>query len=203
MEYKLETDCEDYHILTNAVSQIKSVPGICCEIGTRRGGSMKLIIDSLLANGDYDRNIISIDPYGNIEYISGEGASIRYDYTNNMRNETMVALYQYVIGKPLNLVMFHMEDTEFFQRFADGVPFYNNFKTLQTEYSLVFFDGPHGLDAIRREMEFFYNKTPLGAMWVVDDIHVIPYQELKNFLLDNGFEVFEETKLKASFKRVK
>lgn len=203
MKYQLETDCEDYHVLSNAVKQIKGVPGIVCEIGTRRGGSMKLIIDSLLENNDLNRNVIGIDPYGNIEYVSSEGESIRYDYTNNMRNETMVALYDYVIDKPINLIMFHMEDTEFFKRYADGVPFYNNYKVVENNYSLVFFDGPHGLQAIHNEMQFFWNKSPIGSMWVVDDIHVIDYPTLKNILEDSGFELVESTKIKASFRRIR
>lgn len=203
MQFKLETDCEDYHVLTNAVKQIKHVPGIVCEIGTRRGGSMKLIIDSLLENNDVNRNVIGIDPYGNLEYISSEGQSIRYDYTNNMRNETMIALYQYVLGKPVNLTMYHLEDTEFFEKFKDGVPFYNDYKIVEKNYSLVFFDGPHGLDAIRKEMEFFFFRTPFGGVWVVDDIHVIPYYLLKDMLQKSGFELIEETKIKASYRRVR
>lgn len=202
MQYRLETDCEDYHVLTNAVKQIKNVAGMVCEIGTRRGGSMKLIIDSLLENNDYNRNIVGIDPYGNLEYISSEGQSIRYDYTNSMRNETMVALYSYILDKPVNLVMYHLEDTEFFEKFQNGVPFYNDFKTIENSYSLVFFDGPHGLDAIKREMDFFYSRTPIGGLWVIDDIHVIPYYFLKDLLQRNGFQVVEETKIKASYKRI-
>jgi hypothetical protein len=203
MNFRLETDCEDYHVLVNAVRQIKHIPGMVCEIGTRRGGSMKLIIDTLLENQDYNRNVIGIDPYGNLEYVSSEGQSIRYDYTNDMRNETMMALYHYVLGKPVNLVMHHLEDQEFFNRYSDYVPFYNNVKTHEKEYSLVFFDGPHGLQAIWNEMMFFYTRSPIGAMWVVDDIHVIPYDQLKESLINNGFELFEETRVKASFKRTK
>lgn len=202
MKYKLETDCEDYHVLTNAVKEIKNVQGIVCEIGTRRGGSMKLIIDALLANGDFNRNVIGIDPYGNLEYISGEGKKVRYDYTNQMRNETMIALYDYVVDKPVNLVMYHLEDTEFFERFKNGVPFYNNFKTTLNSYSLVFFDAPHGLDAIKQEMDFFYHRTPPGGVWVIDDIHVIPYESIKNLLKQAGFEIVEETKIKASYRKM-
>jgi hypothetical protein len=202
MKYKLETDCEDYHVLTNAVKEIKNVQGIVCEIGTRRGGSMKLIIDALLANGDFNRNVIGIDPYGNLEYTSSEGKKVRYDYTNQMRNETMVALYDYVVDKPVNLVMYHLEDTEFFERFKGGVPFYNNFKTTLNSYSLVFFDAPHGLDAIKQEMDFFYHRTPPGGFWVIDDIHVIPYEPIKNLLKQAGFEIVEETKIKASYRKM-
>ena len=67
----------------------------------------------------------------------------------------------------------------------------------------MFFDGPHGLEAIQNEMTFFYPKSPIGSMWVVDDIHVIPYDQLKESLINNGFELLEETRVKASFKRTK
>lgn len=201
--YRLETDCEDYHVLSNAVKQIKDIPGIICEIGTRRGGSLKLIVDALLENLDYDRNIISLDPYGNIEYVSSEGERVRYDYTNDMRNETIVALYQYLMGKPVNVVMYILEDTEFFDRFHAGVPFYKDYKTVLNTYSLVFFDGPHDVSAVLKEMEFFLSRSSIGTVWVIDDIHVFPYQSIKDILLNVGFEVFEESRVKASFKKVR
>ena len=54
---------------------------IVCEIGTRRGGSAKWIIDSLVGNDDLDRTFITIDPYGNIEYNHGDGD---VDYKNQL-----------------------------------------------------------------------------------------------------------------------
>lgn len=198
----LTTDSEDYHVLSNAVKQIKDVPGIVCEIGTRRGGSMKLIIDTLLENNDLNRNVIGLDPYGNIGYSSSEGYIVRYDYTNAMRNETFTALYSYVQNKPVNLVMHILEDTEFFKRYADGVPFYHDYKTVLKDYSLIFFDGPHDIKSVLDEMEFFKSRAPAGSMWVIDDIHVFPYDILKQWLLDNNFAVFEESRVKASFKKL-
>lgn len=200
--YRLETDCEDYHVLSNAVKEIKHVPGIVCEIGTRRGGSLKIIVDSLLENLDYDRNVISLDPYGNIEYVSSEGERVRYDYTNDMRNETIVALYQYLMKKPVNVVMYILEDTEFFNRFNEGVPFYKDYKVVLNNYSLVFFDGPHDVSAVLKEMEFFLPRSEIGSVWVIDDIHVFPYQAIKEILLNSGFEVLEESRVKASFKKI-
>lgn len=198
----LETDSDDYYVLSNAVKSVKGIPGIILEIGTRRGGSMKIIIDALLENQDHDRSVIGLDPYGNIEYVSSEGASVRYDYTNSMRNETFAALYAYVLDKPVNLIMQVMEDREFFKRFYDGVPLYNNFKTIVNQYALVFFDGPHDLKSTFAEMNFFLLRAVPGTMWVIDDIHVFPYQEVKDWLHARGFQMIEESTVKASFKFV-
>jgi glycosyltransferase involved in cell wall biosynthesis len=199
---RLETDSDDYYILKNAVKMTKGVPGMLCEIGTRRGGSLKLIIDTLLENEDHNRNVIGLDPYGNLEYISSEGQSIRYDYNNAMRNETFVALYSYIQGKPVNLVMHVLEDTEFFKRFSDGVAFYNDQKNYETQYSFVFFDGPHDVKSIIAEMEFFNQRSSTGAIWVLDDIHVIPYNIIKEWLQLNNFVTIEESKIKASYKKM-
>ena len=41
------TDSQEYDILIEAASQAKNVPGAAIEIGTRRGGSAKMIMDSM------------------------------------------------------------------------------------------------------------------------------------------------------------
>lgn len=197
----LETDSADYQVLSNATTAIKNVPGIVCEIGTRRGGSLKLIIDTLLDNDDLDRNIIAMDPYGNIAYASSEGALVRYDYTNKMRNETFAALYTYVQDLPVNLITMVLDDNEFFKRYADGVPFYTEVKTVINEYALVFFDGPHDLESTFTEMNFFLPRTQTNGVWVIDDIHVFNYQLVKEWLLNNDFTLLEETTVKASFRK--
>jgi cephalosporin hydroxylase len=61
------TDSQEYEILTHAVSKVGNTPGAIVEIGTRRGGSAKMIIDVLAENGNTDRSMFCIDPYGNIE----------------------------------------------------------------------------------------------------------------------------------------
>jgi len=199
----LETDSADYHVLGNAATAIKDVQGTVCELGTRRGGSMKVIVDALLANGDLGRNVLCIDPYGNIEYATDENCVIRCDYTNDMRNESYEAIYNYAQGKPVNIVMCNLEDTEFFLRFSDGYPFYNQFKQISNIYALVFFDGPHNQASLMREIQFFDSRTPLGGMWVFDDILVYPHDQLEDWMLRNGFEIVEKTQRKASYRRIK
>ena len=68
-EEVFEVDSTDYQILQNATRMIKGVEGAIAEIGTRRAGSTKLMIDTLVANDDTNRAFFCIDPYGNIDYV--------------------------------------------------------------------------------------------------------------------------------------
>lgn len=198
---RLETDNTDYHILQNAVRRIKDVPGMLCEIGTRRGGSLAHIINTLGEMHEFGRNIVFIDPYGNIEYAQKDGVKRRRtDYTNRMRNETLSALYYHVGAHPVNPVPFIMEDTEFFKRFADGVPFYHEYKVLETQYSLVFFDGPHDVPSIITEIEFFHPRSAPGSVWVFDDVvGYYDHDKIEKIISDLGWKLIEKTDRKASY----
>ena len=199
MNPRLETDSSEYEILTNAVLSIKDVAGMLCEIGTRRGGSLAHIVNALGTNNDYDRNIVFIDPYGDIEYAHKEGIVRKLDYTNRMRNDTLGLIYNSVAGHPVNPVPMIMEDTEFFKRFADGVPFYANGKKLETEYALVFFDGPHDFASVLREIEFFNPRTPVGGVWVFDDTGFYDHSRIELEMFRMGWGLKEKGKVKASY----
>jgi len=201
----LEGDSIDYNVLQNAASNIKDVPGIVCEIGTRRGGSLAVIINGLLSSKDFNRNIVCIDPYGNIDYEPGElekRENLKLDYTNDMRNEAMANIYQHIQNHPVNVVFMCMEDQEFFKRFDSGVPFYSNYKTIEEKYALVFFDGPHTIPALMKEVEFFEPRSSVGAMWVFDDLELYPHDTLEQWILDHGFVLVEKTARKASYKKI-
>ena len=188
----LETDSHHYHILYNAAASIKDVPGTICEIGTRRGGSTKYIIDGLLSVNDNNRNIVCIDPYGSIPFFNDENKILDVtDYTNDMRNDALKNLYSYVYNKPVNLVVFCIEDTEFFKRFYDGVPFYQEKKTICNQYSLVFFDGPHDSKSVKEETEFFIQRSVIGTKFVYDDVKKYSHQIIHDYLLQNNFVVVE------------
>lgn len=202
MNLRLETDNADYHVLQNAVKAVKNVPGMICEIGTRRGGSLAHIINALGENQDINRNIVFIDPYGNIEYAQKDDVKrTATDYTNLMRNETLAALYFHVGRHPVNPVPMIMEDTEFFRRFADGVPFYMGNKIIETQYALVFFDGPHDVPSILAEIDFFQPRSPLGAIWVFDDVvGYYDHDKIESTILSTGWKLLEKTDRKASYR---
>jgi len=214
-------DSQEYDILVNATKNIKGVDGAVVEIGTRRGGSAKIIIDTLVENGDSNRPMFCIDPYGNIDLeITNINASIHYpgkyqvegdpmsketsfntkfDYTNDMRNRTIPSLYYYAYQRGLNFTFFCLEDHEFFKRYADGVPIYEEQKKLVNEYALVFFDGPHTNEAVEEELTFFLDRAPKGATYVFDDIWMYDHDKFENMMFDQGFEILEKRQIKASY----
>lgn len=201
MELKLETDNKDYEILQNAVRRIKDVPGMICEIGTRRGGSLGHIINTLGQMQDLHRNIIFIDPYGSIEYAQSDGVKRPHtDYSNQMRNQALASIYFYVDNHPVNPVPMIMEDTEFFKRFGDGVPFYLSKKVIETQYALVFFDGPHDVPSIITEIEFFHPRSAQGSAWVFDDVvGYYDHDKIERIIGDLGWKLYEKTDRKASY----
>lgn len=221
------TDSQEYEILFNAAKAIKGTEGAVVEIGTRRGGSAKIIIDALSENMDTQRSMFCIDPYGNIEIectnlsttmhnpdrsIEGDKMSKqitskqRFDYHNStMRNVVIPSLYYYAYNAGLNFNFFCLEDTEFFARYGDGVPVYDQVKTMENSYAFVFFDGPHDNESVDKEIEFFITRAPIGAVFVFDDIWMYDHDELveNKWLFPNGFEILEKQNIKASYKKVK
>lgn len=220
-------DSQEYDILWDAAKKIKGTDGAIVEIGTRRGGSAKLIIDALVENSDTKRSMFCIDPYGNIDLeITNINASIHYpgkyqvegdkmskeesfatkfDYTNDMRNRTIPSLYFYAYQAGLNFTFFCLEDTEFFKRYADGVPVYDEFKKFENQYALVFFDGPHTNEAVDTELEFFVPRATVGSVFVFDDIWMMDHDKIveQKWLFPNGWQILEKANIKASYVKVK
>jgi cephalosporin hydroxylase len=219
------TDSQEYEVLVNAVSRV-NVPGAVVEIGTRRGGSAKIIIDVLQSGGlSQGRPMFCIDPYGNIDLeITNINATIHYpgkfevegdpmdkdksfktkfDYSNDMRNRTIPSLYYYAYQAGLNFTFFCLEDHEFFKRYSDGVPVYDEYKTLVNEYAFVFFDGPHTNEAVEEELDFFLQRDKIGTVFVFDDIWMYDHDKFEDKLLSNGYQIIERKNIKASYIKVK
>lgn len=219
-----EVDSQEYDILVNAAINVGNTPGAIIEIGTRRGGSAKMIMDALESRGNTNRPFFCIDPYGNIEIectnlnmaihnpdrkIEGDPNSKeitspqRFDYTNTMRNRVIPSLYYcgYLAG--FDFTFFCLEDTEFFNRYGDGVPVYNESKTLVNQYAFVFFDGPHDNKTLIEETNFFIPRSNIGTMFVYDDIWMYDHDAIEEILFREGFEVHEKKQIKASYVKIK
>jgi cephalosporin hydroxylase len=213
-------DSQEYEVLTNAALKIRGVPGAVVEIGTRRGGSAKMIMDALVQNGDNNRSFFCIDPYGNIDYVQtnlslsvhnpevekeGDPQSkeltkaIKLDYDNSMRNRIIPSLYYYGYQNGFNFTFFCLEDTEFFARYADGVPVYDEVKKIEDKYAFVFFDGPHNSEAMVAETNFFLTRSNIGTVFVFDDIWMYDHDAIETILFADGFEVLEKKNVKASY----
>lgn len=199
----MEGDSFDYEVLEKAAQRARDVSGLVCEIGTRRGGSLKHIMDGL---GGTRKHIVCIDPYGDIEYNGADNQlNVRYDYTNVMKHESLPEIYTYAATKNVNIVFINLEDTEFMARFHDGVPVYDGGKQVLNHYALVFFDGPHDTLSILNEVMFFLPRSQVGAMFVFDDILTYQHQMIEQVLFMHGFQLNEvgPKKRKASYERIK
>ena len=223
-EEVFQVDSQEYEVLTNAALGIKNVEGAVVEIGTRRGGSAKMIIDTLYHNDDTNRSMFCIDPYGNIEIectnlnmklhypdtvLEGDPDSkeitkpYRFDYDNTMRNQIIPSLYFYAYSAGLNFNFFCLEDVEFFNRYADGVPVYQEQKKMENTYAFVFFDGPHDNKTLFFETEFFLKRVAIGSVFVYDDIWMYDHDAVEKMLFSAGFEILEKRTIKASYVKVK
>ena len=223
-EEVFSTDSSEYEILANAAKNIKGVPGAIVEIGTCRGGSAKLIMDSLVENGDNNRPFFCIDPYGNIELeVTNINMKLNYNedigdnpmskddvsmkrfgwYNNDMRNRIIPSLYYYGYQNGFNFSFFCLEDIEFFSRYYNGVPIYEEEKKLVNDYAFVFFDGPHTNEAVNTELAFFLSRTSKGGVYVFDDIWMYDHDKFEKQILDRGFEILEKKNIKASYIKTK
>ena len=66
-------------------------------------------------------------------------------------------------------MFFNLEDTEFFKRFSDGVPVYEDNKRIENKFSLVFIDGPHHTQAVLDAFEYFKDKISPDGQIVFDN----------------------------------
>ena len=92
-----------------------------------KGGGTKAILD-MLRYTEQKKIHIAIDPFGNIEYEHWENKKEKLDYTNKMKNNMLKHLYAYCSNYDMECLFFSLEDTEFFTRYADGIPIYNEYK---------------------------------------------------------------------------
>lgn len=201
-------DSGEYDLIFKGIELSKDVDGLCMEIGLRLGGGSKEIIDGIAAFCP-NKIAIAIDPYGNIPYEHKEGEFIQYGeygYTNRMMQECLSNIYPYAMEKKVHFIFFPLEDTEFFERFADGIPVYCESKGIATKYSFVHFDGPHAIEPLIKEIEFFLPKTDPGAVWCFDDIghngamHYYDHIYIENYILERGFKLIEKRNVKGLYQ---
>jgi cephalosporin hydroxylase len=193
----LPTDSVDYDLLAAAAQRTSSLPGISCEIGLRRGGGSSYIMSMLPPGSTH----IAIDPYGNIEYAQTDHSVVRLDYTNGMRDEAVRDVIVFAYRCMVNFLFFNMEDTEFFARFADGVPVYDETKRIVNEYRLVHFDGPHQVDAVIREVEFFAPRAVVGCEFVFDDVWFYDHARVHNVLVGLGWSQLPSAKSRLVYRK--
>jgi cephalosporin hydroxylase len=193
----LQTDSVDYHVLVNAAKRTSSLPGISCEIGLRRGGGSAYIMSGLPHGSTH----IAIDPYGNLNYAQTDFRVVKLDYTNEMRDQSIGPVFEHAASRGINFVFFNLEDTEFFARFADGVPIYDQVKRIEDEYRLVHFDGPHSAQDVIREVEFFAPRAVVGCEFVFDDIGFYDHAMVHGVLLGLGWSQVDASSTRRVYRK--
>ena len=190
-------DSKEYEFFDEAIKLLKNPIGVSVEIGVRRGMGSKSIIDAYRKYHPHIKlNHLGIDPYGNILYRTADNDNGgRLDYTNKMKQEALLDLIKEY--PEFNLI--NLEDLEFFKRFADGYPIYNENKILLKEYETVHFDGPHDTESVMKEVEFFIVRKPKQCVYIFDDIDTHDIDRIGKYLIDNGFKEFKKGERKAVY----
>ena len=192
-----EGDSEEYEFFDDAIKLLKNPIGVSVEIGVRLGMGSSCIMN---AYRKYHPHIklkhLGIDPYGNILYRTADSdPGGKLNYTNNMKQ---VAVSKLIQGYPeFNFV--NLEDSEFFKRFADGYPIYDEHKILLTQYETVHFDGPHDTESVMKEVEFFIARKPKQCLYIFDDIDTHDIDKIGKYLIWNGFKEFKKGERKAVY----
>lgn len=200
MQYSLPGDSEDYQLLSKGVELSANTLGLSCEIGLRRGGGSKFIIEAI-AQHCPDKMHVAVDPYGHIEYEHKESDRVRLDYTNQMMADCMANIYPFAESKKVQFIFINLEDTEFFERYANGVPVYNINKRVINTYSFVHFDGPHAILPLTKEIAFFAERAKAGTCWVFDDVTgYYDHDAIERYVLSLGFKLIEKTARKALYQ---
>ena len=154
----LEGDGCDYFILRAGVQATKEAPpeAMTIEIGVRRGGGTAVIWNEM-EKMKQKRLHICVDPYGDLPLpVGDQGHRQVYDYGDWMRRQALRDVFAVADEEKLDVLFFLLEDTEFFSRFRDGIPWYGSGKKeMRREYCLAYLDGPHSADAVHSELLFF------------------------------------------------
>lgn len=198
----MECDSREYEILARAATSVRDVEGLTCEIGVRAGGGTQVILDALRDSGQLRKTHVAVDPFGNLDYVHRNGVIVHDPgYTNAMKRRMLKDLYALADATGQDVLFLPLEDTEFFTRFADGVPVYDNgTKMLINKYALAHLDGPHSAVLARKEFDWFADRMPVGGVVVFDDVDQYPHAlELDPHVAACGFEVIERGVCKISY----
>mgnify|MGYP005986269571 FL=1 len=163
----IEGDSIEYNLIEKVCSLITTEKPFTCEIGVRLGKGSQTILESLKHKDHWH---IGIDPYGDIDYEHfDKNSGIRHNsgksptYPNSMKTTLLQN-----IGFD-NFTLFQMSDTDFMNKFSEGVPIYRKQREMINHYDLVFLDGPHKTFDVLKELVFFGERLNNKGFIILDD----------------------------------
>lgn len=201
----MPTDSAEYELLREAASMGAKVDGMGCEIGVRRGGGSRMIMEEFIKAGVRKTHVM-VDPWGDIPYLTTEKNHVVLptDYTNDMRAQFYTELGVWAQGKNVNPVVFNLTDGEFFKRFGDYVPTFVDKQIVnETLYCMVHLDGPHSSEPVNEEASWFAARMRPGAMMVCDDTNLYDHWNISDpHILGLGFEMYKRGQRKAVYRKL-
>jgi hypothetical protein len=199
---ELSGDGNNYDVIEEACNLVKDVSGIICEVGTYMGGGIKLTIETFAKlNQHKDRVFVGIDPYGSIPYFHFGEKTVSV-YSNKVKNNFLTKIYELCFDLDVNFIFYNLTDSQFFNRFSDGVPIYSNEEYLMNEYALVIIDGPHEINTVINEFNFFKDRISTGGIIVFDDIEQYDHAKVEQLILSSGFILVSAATYKKSYKKL-
>ena len=163
----LEGDSIEYELIEKCCQLIKSDNPFTLEIGVRLGKGSETILKSLKNKNHWH---VGVDPYGELRYQHfDKDSDVKHSsgviptYPNSMKTTVLQNLNFH------NFILLPMCDTEFMEKYCNGVPIYNKLKTIRNDYDLVLLDGPHTTYDVLKEVMFFGERLNNNGILILDD----------------------------------
>lgn len=153
------------------------------ETGTRSGGSALITLKAIKDSGR-KHFLLTIDPYGELDYM---GAKL--DYGDHRYREAMYHITKYAYEWNLNHIHLKMKSQEVVQiAKAGGLNFYSNnervfpprewiqndgtadaYPVYEQAFAFVYLDGDHSPETVEEELSYFKNHMYPTGYIVIDD----------------------------------
>ncbi len=174
---------------------------LATEIGVREGGSTQMIMEELEAKR-FKGMLTLIDHYGGMPQWHSDQLQVVLDYTNEMRNRAMSRIYQLADKHKVNFQFFNLSDEDFFEHFKDGVPIYTGgVRMLVNQYCFAHLDGPHHVELVEKEAQWFAERMVKGGIVVTDDVDLFDFERFLVFANSFGLELVRKGDVKAIFRK--
>lgn len=146
---------------------------IVVEVGTASGSSAKAIMRGLQ---DSDKWFFTVDPYGEKPYRAGKQlTSIKYGESEFRK--AMTELYDFAEEKGVFYTHWRMRSLDFIEMLP-GIQIWKEGGQLENiRIGLLFLDGEHTLEMVKREIDAFYKYIIKGGAIVIDDINFLGMEE--------------------------
>ncbi len=151
------------YLFDHAVKMLIERPAPILEVGTDYGGSALLFLDAL-AQTKADTFLVTVDPWGFKPYPTGQPI-----YGDNRQEFALSLLAAWARSLHVRWHHFKMNSVDFLEHVQHLGCWYNG-KHMPYEWGMVFLDGEHIWDTVRKEVETL-NMAPGGHIIIDNAMH--------------------------------